>query len=163
MKEFFTFNENESRLTVIPDVVWKRSAGIRKIRLLLTDERLVLLSKESARHLCAELLLLMIAIVITAFLLLVLHVNGGVLPLVLLAAFLLASNIHLQYRFRNPRLHRIIRAVPLDQITLLKAESNIRLTVESKNLAPMSLIMLPRELCHLEKVYQSLVSENSNK
>ena len=141
----FTFHPGEKKLYMVPDALWQRGQS-RKIRLLLSGERMVLLTRESGFHLLAVAFLAVIAVGIMIFLLHVLHLHNAALPLILVVVFAIGGNIHLQYRFRNPLLHRMIREIPLSQIVEAKKVSDVRLTVSCSGGRQFVFIMTPGEL-----------------
>ena len=143
--EKFVFDSGEKKLLMVPDVFWQR-CNSRKIRLLLTEKRMVLLTRESVSHFLAVLLLGGIAVVIIFFLLKFLHLQDSVLPLILIMIFAVGGNIHLLYRFRNPRLHRVIREVPLAQITQVEKVSDVRLVIHASGSRKFALVMTPGDL-----------------
>jgi hypothetical protein len=152
----FVFDSGEKKSYIVPDVFWQRGNS-RKIRLLLTGERMVLLTRENLSHFLAVSLLGVIAVVIIFFLLKFLHLQDSVLPLILMVIFAVGGNIHLLYRFRNPRLHRMIRSVPLSQITQVEKVSDVRLVVHASGNRKFVFIMTPGSLREFaEKLEQNI-------
>ena len=147
-QEKFTFDAGEKKLYMVSDVFWQRHQS-RKIRLLLTDKRMVLLTRESWKHILAVSVLAVIAIGIAVFLLNVMHLQNSIFPAILVMIFAIGGNIHLQYRFRNPRLHRVIREVPLAEITGMEKVNDMRLVLDAGKSRKFTLLMRPADLRRL--------------
>lgn len=128
----FNFNDNEEMFFIVPAKM-THAGQTKNIRLMLTSQRIVLLTRETASHVFTILLMAAIAVVIAIFLLAVLHIHGLYLPLILTVVFCIAATVQLHYRACNPRLHRIIaeyqfpEAVIADELIFLPENREIHL------------------------------------
>lgn len=128
----FNFNDGEDMLFIVPAKM-THAGQTKNIRLMLTSQRIVLLTRETASHVFTILLMAVIAIVIAIFLLAVLHIRGLYLPLILAVVFCVAAAVQLRYRACNPRLHRVIaeyqlpEAVISDELIFLPENREIQL------------------------------------
>ena len=151
MNERFTFIDGETKELVCPMALLCNENGHRKVRIMLTSKRLVFLECEYMRHFFAVVLLAVIAIAVATGVLTVLHVQNSSLPMVLAVVFAIGANIHLQYRFRNPRLHRMFMEIPREKVTSAEAVSTNRVLVRHGDGESVQIFLPVRDLEKLRK------------
>ena len=152
MNDRFTFTDGETRELVCPMALQCNDNGHRKVRVLLTSERVVLLECEYMRHFLAVLALAVIAIAVAVGILTLLHVQNSSLPMVLAVVFAIGANIHLQYRFRNPRLHRVIMAIPREKVTSVEEISANRVLIRYGDSESVQIFLPVRDSEKLRKL-----------